>query len=903
MGTRLPTKIFIVLLLANIFSGSVSAGPKPAAAFAAPWVCAHVLEKNVTEDSDMKLHHPAPVEQSVPLAFLPRKIESIFPEGAPPVVKMRLVTSPNRRVIIRDRELLERDFPELKGLSDRKLEEWILSYAEVTEQQANLGIHRGVNSHIPTSENPVAIRMYKPPTYNRATIAVAYDPADPRKTIGLIDIKHNGAVDPMQKSHRNGLGVVAEGGGEFLRENAVRWKLWQMGSDVHTVGVYWEIDYGFDVVFPDGTRMRAGQVARQAHKRDTYSEIGAAGKKTIRSAWLSGEKKAPVVELFQKVGIDTGHENNIQGMELPDGNTLLVDFAHYIFPGERGHGADPAVAVPFRIWGWDIGKVNSNPEQWELSTQDHAYTWMRDTNQAVVDGRTEPSAFAQMFNYMMGPLEKQAVEYRNSHPLTAWESLPTKIRSTIASQWIERNLGVYLTANQRGVLAKGVAKALRSASDAEPVQIIERTLADLKIGDAETRPTTAAAFWNKIDQGKLVDFDESALEKTGLVAVAEDLNRIRPTKELDKVGRDALTKFCLDNNIPMMIRKVGEPPADIPVILVNAASYSKLKSEMDPMIGDIAYLLPDASPNGFGQRTDHGALQIGSWQMDFFHAQTGAKAIGEGQINETGIRWRRIEDVVRVAFEKFTTVPGKARPILLETAYRLSPEERMTAEIYHRMRRSGIIRVQNEFSVGNPLYDGKIAVLDSRTSETCYKFGVGVCGSAQIELMEDYLHQLGVGNPAALLKHEAVRKFIAQAEKQLIAVPLDTTLKNAEDQAKILHDWFLNTPENRAILEPVMPHLNSEIERTRFMNYVFAIEETKRYSELTARLGWYDPKRAYLNFPQRTFVDARRPRATAIFIYDGNPAADQQFRDGTYEALGGRFGLQSDGSSRPANQR
>jgi hypothetical protein len=167
--------------------------------------------------------------------------------------------------------------------------------------------------------------------------------------------------------------------------------------------------------------------------------------------------------------------------------------------------------------------------------------------------------------------------------------------------------------------------------------------------------------------------------------------------------------------------------------------------------------------------------------------------------------------------------------------------------------------------------------------------------------MENALNHMGVIDPVALMKTPEVRTFVEQAEKQLMAIPLDTPEnRNPANQAAILHDWILRNPENIETLRPVMPkHLESEAAQVAFMNYIFGIEETRKYGDLTARLGMYDPTNPYANFPERLWVDARRPRATAIFILDGNPSAAERFRNASYEAWGGRYNLPNDGKNRP----
>jgi len=173
---------------------------------------------------------------------------------------MTRVTS--ARILIADYGLIQQDFPITRGWSQEKIDAWIL---ENTGYLAQTQIENGsgVNSPVPTDGR--TRQAHRPEGYGRG---IVYEiRAESGQSVGLMDAKGTGAIRPAQKSHSSGLMSTGEGLREFFYEKYISGVLEHSRSDWATVGTYAVVDWGFDELHPDGSKVPAGSVLRQAHRR------------------------------------------------------------------------------------------------------------------------------------------------------------------------------------------------------------------------------------------------------------------------------------------------------------------------------------------------------------------------------------------------------------------------------------------------------------------------------------------------------------------------------------------------------------------------------------------------------------------------------------------------------------
>ncbi|QDK38438.1 hypothetical protein [Bdellovibrio sp. NC01] len=329
------------------------------------------------------------------------------------------------RVILADYELIRKDFPEIRNLSNQEIDQWLLrNTAFVSKEQAAQEV---VNDKIHTDETS---RMaYRPREYRRAHVFVA-------DTGGLIDAKGTGAVDPSGGSHDNGLATLGDMIREYTYEKLIH-ALFVKDGRFDTVGSYAVIDYGFDIKHPDGGRSRAGTVLRQAHTR--YHD-GPMGIRTRgQSTMLPREHQVEVETFLRQFGVTSSVKFN--GLDLVNlqgaQNGAVIDFGSFLtqekftntvsFFYDKNGSARPSSAdvimkpgetkfiqpthdlqIPFKIWGYSqTGKADSK--------YDNPYIWAHELAESLAKGHASRQDAEQHVRNLFDTAEVQNV-FARIHP-------------------------------------------------------------------------------------------------------------------------------------------------------------------------------------------------------------------------------------------------------------------------------------------------------------------------------------------------------------------------------------------------------------------------------------------------------------------------------------------------------
>lgn len=305
----------------------------------------------------------------------PSKLEKASKETA-----VRVSTA---KVLLCDYELLKKDFDELKDLTNKQIDQWLIdSAAYISTAQTG---KNEVNTAITVNSNDSRI-VYRPETYGRASVIEAGS--------GLLDVKGTGVAYgkvPKNQSHANGLLSLGEAIREFTMQHmvegifshstkAIGYKP-KSGQRLTTVKSYAVIDWGFDIYdtyskFKGSNNglMRAGAVVRQAHARKPQSK---------GNTFLSAEEADETEDLLRNYGV-TFSGNVTPDIDFPDiqadKNGAIVDFGTCIvmdrFSKERRtplgcpdqYKSDhdypdiqpqQEICIPFEIWGHDR---SYNPE-------------------------------------------------------------------------------------------------------------------------------------------------------------------------------------------------------------------------------------------------------------------------------------------------------------------------------------------------------------------------------------------------------------------------------------------------------------------------------------------------------------------------------------------------------------
>ncbi len=328
------------------------------------------------------------------------------------------------------------------------------------------------------------------------------------------------------------------------------------------------------------------------------------------------------------------------------------------------------------------------------------------------------------------------------------------------------------------------------------------------------------------------------------------------TRAVTEPAREALIKAAKEAGVPIFMRQVGD--RELPVVLLNEETYPKLKPFLDGSIGTGVKMFPFTN-----QGTDHGLFRVGDNLLDFYWPDDPNKY---GQLHNTG--------VYALPLQTYLPRRNNNSERIIEATYALTPEERQTAEYYHRMRRAGVFRAKYEFNNYDPAYGQRKHVLDEGF-QNCYNFGVSACNQSHANNMKTQLYQIGVRDVPKLLATPEVKEFQRRAKEQLLAINRnDPALADPKAEEKVLNIHMFDKPEYFELLKNVIPENSSPENRTKFINYLVGIDAVQQYDQITTDLSLGG-----------NFWNFNHPRATAIVVWD-TPLQNEAFKNGTYE-IGG----------------
>lgn len=241
----------------------------------------------------------------------------------PSAVKEVVVRVQNAKVILADYALIKEDFPHLGDRTDLEIDDWLINHtAYITKSNA---LQDEVNTPISLDKTDTRI-AYRPYKYGRALV---FDLLGS----GLIDAKGVGATDP-DPDKGNGLLSLGEAICEYVWEKTIsiifdhnrKHTFRPNEENLHTVGAYAVIDFGFDVKHKvhhpfTGLASPAGIVLRQAHRRH-----GTPGEELYN--FLPAETAIPMELVLRKYGVTsagTFYVANLQGST----NQGVIDFGTY----------------------------------------------------------------------------------------------------------------------------------------------------------------------------------------------------------------------------------------------------------------------------------------------------------------------------------------------------------------------------------------------------------------------------------------------------------------------------------------------------------------------------------------------------------------------------------------------
>ena len=141
------------------------------------------------------------------------------------------------QVLIADYDLLKKDFPALKEMSNPEIDRWLID--QVGYVSLPQAAQTEVNTEIPVEAESMQREAYRPRRYNRALIYDAMEPNAPEgstQSMGLLDVKGSGSLTPAQKDHGNGVATLGEAIREFIYERMMRDVVYDAKIDNKIVG-------------------------------------------------------------------------------------------------------------------------------------------------------------------------------------------------------------------------------------------------------------------------------------------------------------------------------------------------------------------------------------------------------------------------------------------------------------------------------------------------------------------------------------------------------------------------------------------------------------------------------------------------------------------------------------------
>ncbi|MEW6215964.1 MAG: hypothetical protein AB1478_12305, partial [Nitrospirota bacterium] len=298
-------------------------------------------------------------------------------------------------VVFLDREAINRDFPQLRGLSDQEVKELLIrDFGYIGSDQHNLSGIRSSEFRIKTSDQRPA---YRPNGWNRAALLEVRDPSG--NPIGLIDVKgigHGNRTSELVRSqverfrdargneniinilrtrdHSDGLMSLGEAIAETTRQRAAQ-MLFNTSVvpnrvnyiPLETVETYAVIRLPFDILKDNNTRIPAALYLRQAH-------VG----------------RNDMLNVPESIYVD------IHGDRQMTRTGTAVDFGGVMIQDQR-------VLPNFRANNGSLDPQKSN-----------AWIWGHETAEAIADGRIRN--FNDHLHEMIGPLlagyEQNSREHR-----------------------------------------------------------------------------------------------------------------------------------------------------------------------------------------------------------------------------------------------------------------------------------------------------------------------------------------------------------------------------------------------------------------------------------------------------------------------------------------------------------
>ncbi len=234
----------------------------------------------------------------------------------------------NVSVVYANYDLIKRDFPVVKDLSNDEIDQWLIHNAAfMSSPNAKT---QAANTQVPIVSGEKA-KGYRPPRYGRAAVFEAHFGDE---AVGLIDVKGVGHfLNARAGPKSDGLATLGELIREVLFEKFMAMLLKDSNSTRGVVGSYAILDPGFRVKFSDGATKPAGILLRQAHDRQTDH------------GFLSHpQERMDLATDFKRYGVIT--HNNIQGTKAGD----LFDFGHYYIETSEG---DSALGARDSLWGYN----------------------------------------------------------------------------------------------------------------------------------------------------------------------------------------------------------------------------------------------------------------------------------------------------------------------------------------------------------------------------------------------------------------------------------------------------------------------------------------------------------------------------------------------------------------------
>jgi hypothetical protein len=313
----------------------------------------------------------------------------------------------------------------------------------------------------------------------------------------------------------------------------------------------------------------------------------------------------------------------------------------------------------------------------------------------------------------------------------------------------------------------------------------------------------------------------------------------RPSAELSQlISRKDLPKVFFHN---------GHRP--LPAFLVNPTTLPNFTGLLSHSFGVVTRLMPDIG-------NDHGLLRLGSYFID--RDVPGRR--GKGEIHTTGISWSDVGEYVRNALRKksFDRV---------EILFEVTPREQSIIDLYHRLRRSAIVRPEFGFMDGDT-QTGMLARFD-HGRENCFEFCTGYSLQFHQQETESRFQEQGFAIGSLIKDDKQVRAYIESIEKLLMASPVGDAEALAPDLTlKIAAPAKLTTALRAQGLKEEKIH--------ELLNFLVAYKIGQDYEQVLKDLQ------------VEISVDTsnmKSPRASAILVY-GSLATPEGFLEPEFQIRG-----------------